>query len=1687
MFSNLKNRESNFERNKNLRQILCVVGLSLGIFMLIFMIRGLFPFGNGSVLMIDLHSQYVPLLYRFYDMVTGQKNLFMDLSVSGGAYLYSDTINELLNPFNYGLLLFGRDRIYLAVNVLLVLYGTTAAASSCFCLQKLWPKKSEWNVPLSLCYAFSGFLAAQFQIIKWMYLVVLFPLFIVALLRLFRDKKWGVYALLLGYQLMLSVQLGAMTLLFTLFGSGFYYFYCRGKNADASEAEGKDGIFYNKDECSKALLALVLGTITGVLLAAVVVVPNVLQLLSSARGGENQSYLLVMKQHGLDDLFERLYQVFHPVVFGLGLWFLGRNWWRSRKENRKLSRELKYLLAWNVFLCITVVAQPSNLLWHLGSYRCFPVRYAYMVLLAEIFLVKYLAVKDTEREPRRECETATELLGEKKFCGIQELGLQVLAVVLAGVAVFLTIQWALPISQGFSSLAVSQVPSVVIKLTGILTLLFVAGLLAASDIRWKKQMTTFVVCATAVIYFLFVLLPQDYLVRQMNESAYEQMIEVYHQGSEEERAESAGHLSHRKDRDEWPWNAALVAGGRSLSGYFPSGSAMEYASAMEKLGYLTPWVYTTSWGGSAVSNAILGIEGENQEVFSYGVWLEKTVAEIQEEYSNLSANNPLEAQNAMGESVTGQRPLQIQAMDTLQSDAEGNCVVELSGDSFVYLDAGAVASEILVWVNGEVLEFPEREAMESPHYLISLGSFHAGKVNVKITDRGGNSLPLAGRKVGILELENWESLATNITALDETQLVIDDRKGTITVTLSDVTQAKALMLPVAYADGWTYSVNGQKMDAVAVFDGFLGADVPESFADASNIEIEFSFAPPGLGVGILLSLAGVIILLLANGFNRFMKSETQKEKIRKRGRKAATILFVAVLGIGLLIVYVIPNIGLVVNMFAKVLNLDSSDNTVSQPSLRIAQIKEVEEGIRVDLVGENLMLKKGVRVTADSEESKEFAVKMIKDGISDETQSRWSSANDWEDNEHWILVDFSEEMQIGCVKLFWERTNACEYALEYSSNKKDWETIATFQETPKEKEQTIFFESGVQARYLRLHVWNVTKEEEDLSLYYQNISLLEMEVYGEPVGNLLIERPVIGNGSDRNLEIPKVAEGYTLRFGGADYENLIDEDGRIADTLSDVEVELGFILERDGLEWELPGMKTVIPGSNMKTALSEEEPKSDFEMKEPESEAETESVERINMVIPDTVEWKAAGLVGRLSSEVEIRVLECPQEETELLNNMAGLLQTELVSLGTSSETEQILTKEPIYEISEILFVLENAEENNLGEEGCEIHINEQKIRIVANTPQGIRWGCVSLLDLLQDVGGKNELPLGIMRDYPRYEVRGFGIDVGRRPVSMELLYQMVQELSANKMNTLQIHLNDNQIIAQSGYDGTLDGAKSLYAGFRLESDIKNSAGEGITSTDSFYTKEEFTKLIKDAEAYGVEIVPEIDTPAHSLRLIQVFPELGMTSDPETADILDISKAKARQLGKDIWSEYLTTSDMDGQAVFEECKALHLGMDEYYGDAKDYLAYLEELSEHVYSLAPEKELRIWGSLSWLNGDLSKISRDLQMHIWDVQWTDPVDMYEEGFSLINSLSSNLYLIPGGGYDRLDVEYLEKEWSPNAYQTTERTWVIPAWSKQCLGACYMMWNDWAQLNGGEITEEGLYDRFSEPLPIIADKLW
>ena len=98
----------------------------------------------------------------------------------------------------------------------------------------------------------------------------------------------------------------------------------------------------------------------------------------------------------------------------------------------------------------------------------------------------------------------------------------------------------------------------------------------------------------------------------------------------------------------------------------------------------------------------------------------------------------------------------------------------------------------------------------------------------------------------------------------------------------------------------------------------------------------------------------------------------------------------------------------------------------------------------------------------------------------------------------------------------------------------------------------------------------------------------------------------------------------------------------------------------------------------------------------------------------------------------------------------------------------------------------------DLGTEGYTMDIGPRKIRITAATQTGLFYAAQTLKQMVKTSGGN--LPQGKITDVPKYRVRGFVFDVGRLPVPIEFLYEVVDIMASYKMNDLQLHLNDNYI-----------------------------------------------------------------------------------------------------------------------------------------------------------------------------------------------------------------------------------------------------------------------------------------------------
>ncbi len=718
----------------------------------------------------------------------------------------------------------------------------------------------------------------------------------------------------------------------------------------------------------------------------------------------------------------------------------------------------------------------------------------------------------------------------------------------------------------------------------------------------------------------------------------------------------------------------------------------------------------------------------------------------------------------------------------------------------------------------------------------------------------------------------------------------------------------------------------------------------------------------------------------------------------------------------------------------------------------------------------NLALRKGVIATSDSTENESLSAYMAIDGDDSTLSSRWSSENNWEDASHYIQLEFPEEISVSFVVLKWERRNAVSYALEGSLDGETWTVLQSFDTAPEMKHQEIALEEAARVRFLRLSTYAVSMNEGDYSNLYQNISLYEFEVYADKPAAYRLETARIGCGEagGRYLVMPEAPEGYEVTYLGADYEQIIGEDGVIYPTIQEKEVTVGFRVSsvEDASDTREIAQKVTVP-----SYLDEDDKAPDKAEGGPESGLENLSAPNAcPEVIPALAEWKGGS--GRFVPAKDLCVIV---EKGSALEAVAALF----------ADGYEAVTQRPVEVKSgsvedmaagDIYLGYADAAAG-LGEEGYFCDISDKCV-ILAETDTGVRWGTVTLLQILSR---NNGIPQGQIRDYPRYEVRGFGIDVARKPVSLDTLYAMMETMSFYKMNDLTIHLNDNEILSTSGLTDSVEQAMTADSAFRLESDLTGEDGKKLTSSEYAYTKEEFARFIETAKTYGVTVVPEIDTPAHSLSITQRFPSYALKTGPEAVDQIDLSNREAVEFVKSIWQEALSGED----AAFRDAGIVNIGMDEYYGDGEQYRKYLQEIAELVQSEG--RTVRLWGSLSNMPGTTMPDPENLQMNIWSTVWADPRDMYEAGYSLINMQNNHLYVIPGGGYDHLDTKDLYDNWEPNKFYDYNLLEKIPVYSPQMLGAVYMLWNDMCGRLDVGISEYDLYDRFAEPLPVLSAGLW
>lgn len=187
--------------------------------------------------------------------------------------------------------------------------------------------------------------------------------------------------------------------------------------------------------------------------------------------------------------------------------------------------------------------------------------------------------------------------------------------------------------------------------------------------------------------------------------------------------------------------------------------------------------------------------------------------------------------------------------------------------------------------------------------------------------------------------------------------------------------------------------------------------------------------------------------------------------------------------------------------------------------------------------------------------------------------------------------------------------------------------------------------------------------------------------------------------------------------------------------------------------------------------------------------------------------------------------------------------------------------------------------------EGYSIIISNDSILISAQNQAGFFYALQTLRQLWFQ---KKSLIAMEINDAPRFKYRGIQVDVARHFFSIDELKNFIEIMSANKLNTLHLHLSDDEafrlelekypeltkIGASRGLGKQMGPMDMIQSNLFDKTKDVNNAKEQLTNYNGSYSEEDIKELINYANQRQITVIPEIDIPGHSRALMKSLPDI---------------------------------------------------------------------------------------------------------------------------------------------------------------------------------------------------------------------
>ncbi|MBQ7861252.1 MAG: YfhO family protein [Clostridia bacterium] len=194
--------------------------------LIIYICNGMVPFGDKTILRMDLYHQYAPLFAELYERVIQGDSLIYSWSSGLGSCFLGNFFNYLSSPLSALIFFFGHKNITEAIAVMILLKASLSSAAFTYYAKKSIRYQSYATCAFGVLYAFCGYMLAYYWNVMWLDAMFLLPIVALGIERIVNHGKMRTYVIALSLSMFSNYYIAFMLCLFSV----IYFFYYFGAN-----------------------------------------------------------------------------------------------------------------------------------------------------------------------------------------------------------------------------------------------------------------------------------------------------------------------------------------------------------------------------------------------------------------------------------------------------------------------------------------------------------------------------------------------------------------------------------------------------------------------------------------------------------------------------------------------------------------------------------------------------------------------------------------------------------------------------------------------------------------------------------------------------------------------------------------------------------------------------------------------------------------------------------------------------------------------------------------------------------------------------------------------------------------------------------------------------------------------------------------------------------------------------------------------------------------------------------------------------------------------------------------------------------------------------------------------------------------------------------------------------------------